>query len=107
MSTFDRIFGYFMAPTVPWFYRVLLLITIALFVGGAHIDTSVLPAIQDTESPHYVRLAKLADFFYDFGKVSFGTLIGGLSALVAQREAKKKAKKPEPESESSEENDDT
>jgi hypothetical protein len=93
MSTFDRVFRYFMAPSVPWFYRVLLLITVALFVGGAYIDTSVLATIQDTQSQHYARLARLADFFYDFAKVSFGTLIGGLSALVAQREERKEPAK--------------
>lgn len=95
MSPGNRIVSYFMAPEVPWFYRVLMLLTAALFLGGAYIDINVLAGIKDATDPHYLRLTKLSDFFYDFGKVSFGTLIGGLSALVARKDERKKIQEEE------------
>lgn len=76
-----------MPANVPWFYRLLLLITALFFVVGAYVDISVLPLHSDSTSPHYARLAKVADLFYDFGNVAFGTLIGGLSALVGLKNA--------------------
>lgn len=41
-NTFFRLLGYVFGPEVPWPYRMLLLLTIGLLIGGAKFEENAL-----------------------------------------------------------------
>jgi hypothetical protein len=110
-NTFLRTVRYIIGPEVPWPYRMLLFLTIGLLIAGAEFEKHALvfQLIEKTDSvslqagvdrnnvqqadqeilnyrkKQYDRLVKGADMMFDFAKVAFGALVGGLSALISSR----------------------
>lgn len=110
-NTFLRTVRYIIGPEVPWPYRMLLLLTIGLLIGGVEFEKHALQfqLIEKTDSvtvqtslvrnnvqqanqeilnyrkKQYERLIKGADMMFDFAKIAFGALVGGLSALISSR----------------------
>jgi hypothetical protein len=109
ISLYQRIIWYLFGPEIPWVYRVLLFLFIAMIVTGYVLDNrsyhvnftegiqqQSLSALSDDQTvisayqkemfelnkKKYERLIASSNFMFDLAKISFGILVGGLSALI-------------------------